>query len=119
MGGKKIVDLEAKLFDPEKRGCMTVLVGPRKVGEIDYEVRQDGGVRMKVGLRGARVPEGASRVTVFVNGESVLELDAPGGAGFVRLDSAHGDTVPGFELEDAVEIRANGSVIGEGKVRRD
>lgn len=119
MGGKKIVDLEAKLFDPEKRGCMSVLVGPKNVGEIDYEIREDESVRMKVGLRGARVPEGAGRVTVFVNGEAVLELDAPGGAGFVRLDSAHGDSVPEIGLEDAVEIRAGGSVIGNGEFRRD
>ena len=119
MGGKKIVDLEAKLFDPEKRGCRSVLVGPRKVGEIDYEIREDGRVRMKIGLRGVRVLEGAGRVAILINGEQVLELDATSGKGYLRLDDAHGDTVPAVELGDAVEARVGETVIGQGEFRRD
>ncbi|MEE4270712.1 MAG: hypothetical protein V2I67_03500 [Thermoanaerobaculales bacterium] len=119
MGKKKSVDLEAKLFDPKKRGCMAVLVGPRKVGEIDYEVHHDGNRRMKIGLRGARVPETAARVEIFVNGAAAAALSAEGGRGYVRLDSARGDQVLEVELGDTAEARVGGAVIGEGTFRRD
>ena len=119
MGSKKRVDLEAKLFDPHKRGCMAVLVGPRKVGEIDYEVHHDGAVRMKTGIRGARLPDGARRVTIFVNDTAVTELEVERGRGFVRLDSVRGDAVPQVGLEDVVEARVGETILGQGEFRPD
>lgn len=119
MGGKKRVDLEAKLFDPEKRGCMAVLVGPRKVGEIDYEVLADGNVRVKVGLRGARTDGASGRATVLVNGEPVAEVEVERGRGFLRLDTSRGDSVPRVELGNRAEVQYGGTVVGEGEFRRD
>ena len=61
MGRREVVDLEAKLFDVDKKGCLAVMIGPRKRGEIDHELHQDGSARMKIGLKDAPVPTGTSR----------------------------------------------------------
>lgn len=119
MGRPEVVDLEAKLFDAEKKGCVAVMIGPRKRGEIDYELYHDGGARMKIGLKDARVPEGTSQVTIFINDAAVAELEIQGGSGFLRLDSGRGDAVPAVAVDDVAKGRAGGRVVCSGKFHRD
>ena len=119
MGRREVVDLEAKLFDVDKKGCLALMIGPRKRGEIDYELYQDGSARMKIGLKDAPVPTGTSRATVFINDAAVADLDIAGGSGYLRLDSARGDAVPAVNVDDIAEVRAGGRVVCSGKFHRD
>ncbi len=116
---REIADLEAKLFEEEKRGCLGILAGPRKVGEIDYERYADGGARLKIGLKGARLPGGTRKVTVFVNESAVADLDLTRGSAYLRLDTARGDSVPEIELDDTAAVRAGGVTIYSGTFHRD
>lgn len=119
MGSRAVSDLEAKLFEETKRGCMAVLVGPRKLGEIDYELYQDGNALMKIGLRGARLPEGTRSVAVLINDEVVGELEVDDGRGFLRLESARGDTVPAVGLKDSAAMRAGQTTVCSGTFHKD
>lgn len=119
MGGRKITDLEAKLFDTEKMGCMGVLIGPRKRGEIDYEVRQDGSSRMKIGLKNIGVPEGTRQVAVYINDAAVTELQLQSASAFVRLDSSRGDSVPEVSVKDVATVRLGDRVVCSGNFHRD
>jgi hypothetical protein len=119
MGRREIADLEAKLFEEEKRGCLGLLVGPRKIGEIDYERHEDGGSRLKVGLRGARLPEGTRKVTVLVNDAPVTELEVTNGSGYLRLETARGDVVPEIDVKDTAAMRAGDVTVCSGTFHRD
>jgi hypothetical protein len=119
MGGRKVTDLEAKLFDTEKKGCLGVLIGPRKRGEIDYEVQRDGSSRMKIGVKALPVPEETRKVTVEINGVAVADLELRGGSGYLRLDSLHGDTVPKVAVDDVATVRLGESVVCSGSFHRD
>ena len=119
MGRREVVDLEAKLFDVDKKGCLAVMIGPRKRGEIDYELHQDGRARMKIGLKDAPVPAGTPQVTVFINDAAVADLDIRGGSGYLRLDSGRGETVPAVSLDDVAEVRAGDRVVCSGRFHRD
>jgi hypothetical protein len=119
MGRGEIADLEAKLFDTDKRGCLAVLVGPRKRGEIDYELFQDGNARMKIGLKNLPVPDGTSHVTVLLNDTPVAELELRGRSGFVRFERARGDDVPEISVDDEATVQAGGRVVCSGTFHRD
>jgi hypothetical protein len=119
MGRREVADLEAKLFDVEKKGCLAVMTGPRKRAEIDYELHQDGGARMKIGLKDAPVPEGTSQVTVSINDAAVANLDIPEGSGYLRLDSGRGDALPEVVVGDVAKVRAGGRVACSGTFHRD
>jgi hypothetical protein len=119
MGGRKLVDLEANLFDTEKKGCLGVLVGPRKRGEIDVEVHQDGSSRMKIGLKDLGVPEGTRQVTVYINETAVADLELQRGSAYLRLDSRHGDSVPEVGVKDVATVRVGDRVLCSGSFHRD
>jgi hypothetical protein len=119
MARREIVDLEAKLFDVEKRGCLGVLVGPGKLGEIDYELHRDGGARMKISLKGARLPEGTGQVTVYVNETPVTDLEVQRGSGYLRLESARGDTIPEVKVKDTAVMRVGDTAVCEGTFHKD
>jgi hypothetical protein len=119
MGGRKLVDLEAKLFDTEKKGCLGVLVGPRKRGEIDVEVHQDGSSRMKIGLKGLVVPEGTRQVSVYINETAIADLELQRGSAYLRLDSRHGDIVPEVSVKDVATVRVGDRVLCSGSFHRD
>jgi len=119
MGGREIADLEAKLFDAEKKGCLAIMVGPRRRGEIDYELHHDGNARMKISLKAARLPEGTRTVTVFVNDNAVTDLEVKEGSGYLRLESARGDAIPEVHVEDTASIRAGEKTVCEGSFHRD
>ena len=119
MGRREIADLEAKLFEEEKRGCLGLLVGPRKVGEIDYERYEDGGARLKVSLKGARLPEGTRKVTVLVKDAPVTELNVTNGSGYLRLDTARGDVVVEINVTDIAAIRVGELTVCSGTFHRD
>jgi hypothetical protein len=119
MGRREIVDLEANLFEEERRGCMAFLVGARKIGELEYEKYEDGGTQLKVELKRARLPEGTSSVTVLINDAPIIELDVSAGSGSLRLESNRGDTVPEVNLNDAAAIRAGDVTVCTGTFHRD
>jgi len=119
MGRREIADLEAKLFDVNRKGCLAILVGPPKRGEIDYELHANGGARMTIGLKNAPVPEGTRRVTVCLNDDPVAEIELRGGSGFVRLASDRGDTVPQIRVDDVATVRAGDVVVCSGTFNRD
>jgi hypothetical protein len=119
MAGRKLTDLEAKLFDTEKKGCLGVLVGPKKRGEIDVEIHQDGRSRMKIGLKNIGVPEGTPKVTVYINDSAVADLELERASGYLRLDSAHGDTVPEVNVKDEATVRVGDRVVCSGTFHRD
>ena len=119
MRGGRLVDLEAKLFDTEKKGCLGVLVGPRKRGEIDVEVQQDGSSRMKIGLKGLGVPEGTRQVTVYINESAVADLELQRGSAYLRLDSRHGDSLPEVGVKDVATVRLGDRVLCSGSFHKD
>ena len=119
MGARKVLDLEAKLFDTEKKGCLGVLVGPRKRGEVDLEVRSDGSSRMKIGVKDLAVPEGTRQVTIFINETVVADLELQRGSGYLRLDSLHGDSVPEAKVKDVATVRLGDRVLCSGSFHRD
>lgn len=94
-------------------------VGPRKLGEIDYELHQDDNARMKIRLRGAPLPAGTRQVTVCINGVSVAELQVDGGSGFLRLETARDDSVPEITIEDTAALRVGETIICSGRFHRD
>ena len=119
MGEKKVLDLEAKLFDTEKKGCLGVLIGPKKRGEIDIEVRADGRSRMKIGLKNVTVTEGTRQVTIYINETPVADLELERGSGYLRFDSAHGDSIPEAKVKDVATVRAGDRVLCSGRFHRD
>jgi len=119
MARGKIADLEAKLFDVEKRGCLGVLVGPAKLGEVDYELYQDGHARMKIGLKGARLPEGTEKVTVYINQTPVTDLQVQQGSGYRRLESARGETIPEVHVKHTVAVCVGDTTVCEGTFHKD
>ena len=119
MARGEIADFEAKLFEEKRPGCLGVLVGPRKVGEIDYERYEDGRAKLTIRLRGARLPEGARRVTVLVNQVVVTDLELTSGSGHVRLDTAGGDAVPEVTASDTAVVRVGDVTICTGTFHRD
>jgi hypothetical protein len=119
MGGRKLEDLEAKLFDTEKKGCLGVLVGPKKRGEIDAEVRQDGSSRLKIGVKNLPVPADARNVTVEINDSAVADLELRGGSAYLRLDSVRGDTIPEVNVDDVATLRLGDRIVCSGRFHRD
>lgn len=119
MGRREVADLEAKLFEEKRRGCLAFLAGPRKIGEIDYERYEDGGARLKIGLRGARLPDGARSVTILVNDAPVADFEVAGGSGYLRLETSRGDAVPDIAVEDTATVQAAGETIATGRFHRD
>jgi hypothetical protein len=119
MGRRELADLEAKLFDTEKKGCVAVMLGPKKRGEIDYELHADGGARMKIGLRAAAVPDGTRKVTILINDHVVTGMDVERGSGYLRLESAHGDVIPEVEVDDVATVAVGDRVICSGTFHRD
>ena len=119
MERREVADLEAKLFDVDKKGCLALMIGPQKRGEIDYELHQDGSARMKIGLKDAPLPEGTSKVTVFINDAAVADVNIRGGSGYLRLDSSRGNAVPAVSVDDVAEVRTGGRVVCSGRFHRD
>lgn len=119
MGGRKLKDIEAKLFDTERKGCLGVLVGPKKRGEIDVEVHPDGSSRMKIRVNNIDVPAGTGRLTVHINDAAVAELQLKGGSAFLRLDSVHGDRIPEVDVKDEATVRLGDRVLCSGTFHRD
>lgn len=119
MGRRDVSDLEAKLFEEKQRGCLAVLVGPRKVGEVDIERSADGAAKMVIALKGARLPEGTRRVSVVINQTPFVDLDVRAGTGFLRLDTASGNDIPEVQAEDTAEIRAGDVTVCSGTFHRD
>ena len=119
VGRREVADLEAKLFEENKRGCLAVMIGPRKLGEIDYERYEGGDTRMKIGLKGAPLPEGTSNVTVFINDQAVADLVVERGSGYLRLDSARGDSIPEINVKDTAAMRVGDATVCSGTFHKD
>jgi len=119
MGSRELADLEAKLFDEKKSGCLALILGPRKLGEIDYELHQDGNARMKISLKGAPLTEGTRSVMVVINEVEVAELAVENGRGFLRLETARGDSIPEVKIKDTAAIRSGATRICSGTFHRD
>jgi hypothetical protein len=119
MGRRKVVDIEAKLFEERKRGCLTLLAGPPKVGEIEYERFEEGDAKLIVRLK--RMPAGAGPgpAVVLVADVVVAELDVTGGPASLRLDTRAGATLPDPSVGDHAAIRVGDTVVCSGAFRPD
>lgn len=119
MGRREIADFEAKLFEEKRSGCLGILVGPRKVGEIDYERYESGDARLTISLKGAPLSAGTHRVTVLINDVTVTDVEVTAGSGYLKLETTRGDSVPEVKAKDSAVVRVGEVTLCSGTFHRD